>query len=307
ISTQQQQQQQEQPPKPKPVVLKPISNIATFAFGGLAGMGATCFVQPFDVVKNRLQVSGAGGNSFNALASILKTEGIAGIYSGLSAGLLRQATYTTTRLGVYNSISERMVAQHNGAALPFVYKLGVGMFAGGVGSMVGVPAEIALIRMSTDGRLPVEKRRGYKNAFDAIARISREEGVLTLWRGATPTVIRACVLNATQLASYSQAKEMLQTYMSMRDGIPLHTGASLISGLLSTIVSMPIDIAKTRLQNMHDKEYSGVLDVWRKTVRKEGVLALWRGFTPYYLRLGPHTVVTFILLEQLNKLYRSVF
>ena len=179
----------------------------------------------------------------------------------LSAGLLRQATYTTTRLGVYNSVSERMVARQNGAPLAFHYKLGIGMFAGGVGSMVGVPAEIALIRMSTDGRLPVDKRRGYKNAFDALARISREEGVLTLWRGATPTVIRACVLNATQLASYSQAKEMLQSYFKLRDGIPLHTGASLISGLLSTIVSMPIDIAKTRLQNMHGNEYSGVIDV----------------------------------------------
>ena len=44
-----------------------------------------------------------------------------------------------------------------------------------------------------------------------------------------------------------------------------------------------------------------------KVIRNEGVLSLWKGFTPYYARLGPHTVLTFIFLEQLNKHYRRVF
>ena len=39
-------------------------------------------------------------------------------------------------------------------------------------------------------------------------------------------------------------------------------------------------------------------DVLIKIVRKEGVPALWKGFTPCYLRIGPHTVLTFIFLEQ---------
>jgi len=58
--------------------------------------------------------------------------------------------------------------------------------------------------MMADGRLPVNERRGYKNVFDALFRVIKEEGVFTLWRGATPTVLRAMVLNAAQLASYSQ-------------------------------------------------------------------------------------------------------
>jgi len=76
-------------------------------------MGATCFVQPLDLVKNRMQLSGAGGaakeykTSFHAIQGILKNEGIIGMYSGLSAGLLRQATYTTTRLGIYTWLFER--------------------------------------------------------------------------------------------------------------------------------------------------------------------------------------------------------
>ena len=48
-------------------------------------------------------------------------------------------------------------------------------------------------------------------------RIAREEGVTTLWRGAIPTMGRAMVVNAAQLASYSQAKQaILQSGESCR-------------------------------------------------------------------------------------------
>lgn len=52
-------------------------------------------------------------------------------------------------------------------------------------------------------------RRNYKNVFDALFRIIKEEGLFTLWRGAIPTMGRAMVVNAAQLASYSQAKQAL--------------------------------------------------------------------------------------------------
>lgn len=52
-------------------------------------------------------------------------------------------------------------------------------------------------------------------------------------------------------------------------------------------------------------EYSGAMDVLGKVVQREGIFALWKGFTPYYCRLGPHTVLTFIFLEQLNSAYNK--
>ena len=48
-------------------------------------------------------------------------------------------------------------------------------------------------------------------------------------------------------------------------------------------------------------------DVWKQLIRKEGFFSLWKGFTPYYARLGPHTVLTFIFLEQFRKLYYNTF
>lgn len=51
-------------------------------------------------------------------------------------------------------------------------------------------------------------------------------------------------------------------------------------------------------------EYKGAGDVLRRVINNEGFFSLWKGFTPYYFRLGPHTVLTFIFLEQMNKSYK---
>lgn len=69
-------------------------------------MLATCFVQPLDLIKNRMQLSGTKTSTLNIVSSIAKNEGILAMYSGLSAGLMRQATYTTTRLGIYTWLFE---------------------------------------------------------------------------------------------------------------------------------------------------------------------------------------------------------
>ncbi|KIH51149.1 hypothetical protein ANCDUO_18767, partial [Ancylostoma duodenale] len=144
-----------------------------------------------------------------------------------------------------------------------------------------------------DGHLPPEQRRNYKNVIEALFRIAKEEGILTWFRGCSPTVIRAMVVNAAQLATYSHAKELILGTKKVQDA--------------TTIASMPVDIIKTRIQAMKVidgvPEYSGLTDIVVKLLRKEGIFAFWKGFTPYYMRLGPHTVLTFMFLEQFNRAY----
>lgn len=113
-------------------------------------------------------------------------------------------------------------------------------------SILGTPAEVALIRMTADGRLPINERRNYRNVIDALVRIYKEEGIATWWRGAIPTMGRAMVVNAAQLATYSQAKQLFVEYLALKDGVFLHFLASMLSGLVTTAASMPVDIAKTR-------------------------------------------------------------
>lgn len=45
------------------------------------------------------------------------------------------------------------------------------------------------------------------------------------------------------------------------------------------------------------------MSVLRDVIKNEGVLALWSGLLPTYCKIGPMTVLIFIFLEQLNRLY----
>lgn len=297
------------------VANKPVEIPTWFRFvsSGLSGMMATSVVQPIDLLKTRMQLAGEGGtaprykNSFDALTSVWKTEGTARMYTGLTAALFRQATYTTTRLGLYMTLFEMLTTEDRPPSFPL--KLGIACLSGAAGAIVGTPAEVALIRMTADGRRKPEERRNYRNVFNALARITREEGLVSLWKGCGPTVGRAVILNAAQLSVYSQAKEMLVNNIGYFNNlgdkdIRTHFVASLFSALICTIVSLPVDTVKTRIQNADAGQYRGALDVMSRTVKAEGPLALWKGFNFYFLRIGPHTILTFVIAEAFLNMYR---
>lgn len=115
---------------------------------------------------------------------------------------------------------------------------------------------------------------------------------------------RAIVINVMQLSTYSYLKIIFsEKLFHMKEGMKLHFACSGVSALCTTITSMPLDIAKTRIQNQKDNRYKGTIHVLSHILRNEGFLAMWKGFTPYFLRLGPHTVFTLMFLEQFKKLY----
>ncbi|XP_075980591.1 mitochondrial 2-oxoglutarate/malate carrier protein-like [Anticarsia gemmatalis] len=279
---------------------KEIPAWMNFVIGGASGMMAICVVQPMDLLKTRMQLLGPAGKNTSVAtvaSNIVKNEGVKGLYKGLSAGLFRQATYTTGRLGCFNALFDVYKAKYGTPELGV--KILLGMIAGSVGAFIGTPAEVALIRMTADGRLPPEQRRNYTHVFNALSRIIREEGVRALWRGTGATVSRAIVVNGAQLGSYTQAREMLLP--SIGGGFPLHFASAMISGFITTVASLPVDIVKTRVQNA--AKGTSQLAVLNNVIRNEGILALWSGLLPTYLKIGPHTVLCFVFLEQLNALY----
>lgn len=87
----------------------------------------------------------------------------------------------------------------------------------------------------------------------------------------------------------------------MGDNILTHFLSSFIAGGCATFLCQPMDVIKTRLMNSKG-EYTGVMHCLRETA-KLGPLAFYKGLVPAGIRLIPHTVLTFIFLEQLKKYF----
>eukprot|EP00877_Chromochloris_zofingiensis_P010182 jgi/Chrzof1/5417/Cz16g02080.t1 len=289
----------------------PVWKVAKpFVNGGMSGMVATCIIQPIDMVKVRIQL-GAKGSPLTVAKDIVAKDGVGALYKGLSAGLLRQATYTTARLGIFNSLSIKAKEWNNGQNLPLWQKAACGLTAGGLGALVGTPADLTLIRMQADNTLPLDQRRNYKGVGDAMVRIVREDGVGGLFRGGGPTVVRAMALNMGMLASNDQAKEMIEAAGFEKGGNAAVLGGATIAGFFASACSLPFDFVKTRLQKMTpaadgSMPYKGPVDCAMQTLRNEGPLKFYTGFGTYLIRIAPHVVFTLVFMDYLPKLEKKI-
>lgn len=272
-----------------------------FINGGLSGMTATAVIQPIDMIKVRLQLAGEGvktgprPTAFGVAREIIASGRALDLYTGLSAGLLRQAVYTTARLGFFDTFmtSLNTRASSAGRKLTFAERGAAGLAAGGLAAMVGNPADLALIRMQSDGLKPKDARANYRSVFDALIRISKAEGITTLWAGATPTVVRAMALNFGQLAFFAESKAQLEAHTNL-SGQNRTFAASAIAGFFASFFSLPFDFIKTRLQKQQrdpatgQLPYRGVMHCAKRVVQEEGWLRFYRGFGTYYVRIAPH-------------------
>ena len=159
---------------------------------------------------------------------------------------MRQIIYTTARFGIFFNLVDYVKYGQGGQNLSFAQKGGCSLIAGGLGSFIGTPADLILIRMQSDGTLPVDQRRNYKSFFDAARRIPAEEGVTSLWKGGVPTMVRAMSLNFGMFTTYEEAKERLSAAMPNNLNLAWFL-ASLLSGVIASTLSLPLDNAKTKL------------------------------------------------------------
>ncbi|KAI2471760.1 mitochondrial dicarboxylate carrier [Annulohypoxylon bovei var. microspora] len=274
-----------------------------FWFGGSASSFAACVTHPLDLVKVRLQLrSGdAPKNMSGTFMHIVRTQGLRGLYNGLTASLLRQMTYSTVRFGVYEELKQRSTPEGTKPSLPLL--IGLSTFSGFLGGISGNAADVTNVRMQQDPALPPAQRRGYKNGLDGMFRMLRQEGVKSWFRGVLPNSTRAALMNAGQLASYDTFKTFLITYTSLGDTTTTHFASSLLAGFVATTICSPVDVIKSRVMSTSHEQ--GIAHLLREIYAKEGITWMFRGWVPAFLRLGPQTICTFLFLEAHRKGYRK--
>jgi len=271
-----------------------------FLRGSLAGIISGAVTHPIDLIKVRLQINDIPKQTMVKTArNIIKNEGFIGLYSGISASLIRQGSFIGMKFGIYELWKNKFENENN--PISFSNKLLGGIVAGGITGITCTPFDVCLVRMQSDNTLAKADKRNYKNGFDALYRITSEEGFLTLWKGSAPTFYRACIITSTQLGVYDEVKEKLIQTGYFGKSLTTYTISTLCCSLISGIVSNPFDIAKSRLMhsNNHTK-YNGTISVISYILKNEGPISLTKGLNAAILRQIPLNLLRFNLVEILK-------
>jgi len=275
------------------------ARVSKWYFGGVASAGAACFTHPLDLIKVHLQTQQGKLSVGQNVVHIVRSQGLLALYNGLSASLMRQLSYSTTRVAVYETAKQQL-APPGGQPIPFYQKAMIAAAGGACGGFIGTPADMVNVRMQNDVKLAPEKRRNYKHGVDGMYRVLREEGVRRLWSGASSATLRAVLMTVGQLSFYDQVKQTLIASGWFGDTITTHFTASMTAGAIATTMTQPMDVIKTRTMNAKPGEFRGMLHVISHTY-KLGFLGFFKGYVPAFVRLGPQTILTFVFLEQLRQ------
>lgn len=297
-----------------------IEKPSPFYLGGLATMMAAVISNPFEVVKVRMQLQGelqqrgsykmAYNNSFQALYAIGRNEGLASLQKGLVAALGYQAVMNGTRLELYKRINEatsKVLPDQ-----PVLCRVLAGASAGMTGAFMGSPFFLAKTRMQAQSDIvKIGTQHNYTSTLDCYRHILRERGVAGLFTGVTSGMLRVGVGSAVQLSSYDTCKNFVfASGLIAEESVLLHMGSAMTASILLVFAMNPFDVISTRLYNQPMKNgvgtmYKNISDCAIKLLGTEGVTCFYKGTLAHYLRIGPHTVMTFIFWEKLKHLHRT--
>ncbi|KAG9063466.1 Mitochondrial oxaloacetate carrier protein [Linnemannia hyalina] len=303
-----------------PPTKKPSAALG-FLAGGIAACGAVTITNPAEVIKTRLQLQGElmrqvpGSkriytNSGQAFLHIAKYEGIRGLQRGLGCAYMYQIMMNGTRLGLYDPIKHTIHAALK--TDPTKNNNVVNIAAGGIGGILSAalasPLFLVKTRLqsySSNEASRVGQQHYYKHTVDALRHIYKTEGLRGIYRGVDASMMRTGAGSAVQLPLYDVVKQKMITIGGLENGALCHGLSSLISGFFLCIVMNPFDIISTRMFNQGGSLYKSPADCLVKTIKAEGPSALYKGFTAHYLRIGPHTIFTFVFMEQVKKVFEQ--
>lgn len=207
------------------------SLMTSFLAGAISGTCSTLLLQPFDLVKTRLQQS-KDPRLFTEVVSVLKDGGVRGLWVGVTPSLGR----TVPGVGIYFTVFHLLAGNR---ILNWSDALLVGATSRVTAGGLLIPITVVKTRWEAKGS-------SYKGLYQALVSITHTEGWRGLGAGLVPTLLRDAPYSALYLMIYSRLKSSI----APRDSAVQmdHVMAALLAGLLATTLVQPADVIKTRMQ-----------------------------------------------------------
>ncbi|KAF1957610.1 mitochondrial carrier [Byssothecium circinans] len=291
------------PPLESPSKAQTIpSPVVETAAGFSAGVISCLTVHPLDLLKNRLQLNtktkSRPGDSFRILRHVIRDEGGArALYRGLWPNMLGNSLGWGLYFLFYGRAKEILQKRRGyGERLGSAEFFGASIVAGLLTGACTNPIWVVKTRMLERGANHPE---AYKSMTEGLTHVYYTRGIRGLWAGFVPSTL-GVAHGAVQFAIYERMKQARGESiggiekLSNWDFIYMSSGSKLLAGA----ITYPYQPIRARMQQYNAaSQYSGLIDVLRKTWKNEGFLAFYKGVVPNTLRVIPTTVVTFVVYE----------
>ncbi|KAK8400677.1 hypothetical protein O3P69_002467 [Scylla paramamosain] len=284
-----------------------------------AATTAEMVTYPLDLTKTRLQIQGEKGLNGNGVATvpyrglartgvgIVQEEGLLKLWQGVTPAVYRHLIYSGTRMVLYEKVRDHLFTTRPDGTRPVWQAIVGGILVGGIAQFLASPADLIKVQMQMEGRRRFEgKPPRIHSASEAFVKIYAAGGLRGLWKGCMPNVYRSAFVNLGDLTTYDSVKRYFMGSWGLSDSYWTHALSSALSGLVSAILGCPADVIKARIMNQpvdHKQRgllYKNSLDCLMKTVRNEGFWALYKGFVPCWLRMGPWSLTFWLTYEQIR-------
>uniref|UniRef100_A0A669EGY9 Mitochondrial glutathione transporter SLC25A39 n=1 Tax=Oreochromis niloticus TaxID=8128 RepID=A0A669EGY9_ORENI len=237
-----------------------ISPVQQMLASGTGALVTSLFVTPLDVVKIRLQAQ--------------QTP----FHQGITSSLNKQAEARTGLCYLQSSCA--VIAWKC-----FLY-------------CNGLMDHIYVCQNGTSCTSWYKKPTHFSGTLDAFVKITRHEGLRSLWSGLPPTLVMAVPATVIYFTCYDQLRDFLRSGVGLQGShVPLVAGG--LARLGAVTVISPLELVRTKMQS-RQLSYSELRTCIRSAVAQNGLLSLWRGWGPTVLRDVPFSALYWFNYEMVK-------
>lgn len=305
-----------------------------FVAGGVGGMAGAVCTSPFDVVKTRLQSDVYASTykstvkshnvviqaaqhfkeTFGIIGNVYRTEGFSALFKGLGPNLVGVIPARSINFFTYG-VSKEVISNNfnHGQEDPWVH-LSAGVLAGVATSTATNPIWLVKTRLQLDKA----GHKLYKNSWDCIKQVIKQEGIYGLYKGLTASYLGS-VESTLQWVLYEQMKKVISDNAKRRelsgrertqwDSVlewGARSGSAGLAKFIASMITYPHEVIRTRLRQAPLKDgkpkYTGLVQCFKLVVKEEGLASMYGGLTPHLLRTVPNSIIMFGTWELVIKL-----
>ncbi|KIW06675.1 uncharacterized protein PV09_02380 [Verruconis gallopava] len=292
---------------------KPLPFIYQFAAGAVAGVSEILVMYPLDVVKTRVQLQtgkGVGEDAYSGMLDcfrkIIKNEGASRLYRGITAPIMMEAPKRATKFAANDEWGKIYRNLFGMPKMNQSLSILTGASAGATEAFVVVPFELVKIRMQDKAQA-----HKYNGIVDCVRKVVSQEGVLALYQGLESTIWRHVMWNAGYFGCIFQVRTLMPQAKDKKGQITNDLVSGAIGGTVGTVLNTPMDVVKSRIQNSPKvagsvRKYNWAWPALGLVYKEEGFAALYKGFLPKVLRLGPGGGILLVVFTGVMDFFRKI-